>query len=74
MSEQNQNGQNGNSEVQRLKQQLAEKDKLIAVLQGKQGEKASSPYAAQEQQLAQAQRDVLTSLVRLYTSLGGGWE
>ena len=27
-----------------------------------------------EQQLAQAQRDVLTSLVRLYTSLGGGWE
>jgi multidrug efflux system outer membrane protein len=27
-----------------------------------------------EQQLAQAQRDVLTSLVRLYKSLGGGWE
>lgn len=27
-----------------------------------------------EQQLAQAQRDVLTSLVRLYQSLGGGWE
>jgi multidrug efflux system outer membrane protein len=27
-----------------------------------------------EQQLAQAQRDVMTSLVRLYTSLGGGWE
>jgi multidrug efflux system outer membrane protein len=27
-----------------------------------------------EQQLAQAQRDVLLSLVRLYTSLGGGWE
>jgi outer membrane protein, multidrug efflux system len=27
-----------------------------------------------EQQLAQSQRDVLTSLVRLYKSLGGGWE
>jgi multidrug efflux system outer membrane protein len=27
-----------------------------------------------EQQLAQAQRVVLTSLVRLYKSLGGGWE
>jgi multidrug efflux system outer membrane protein len=27
-----------------------------------------------EQQLAQAQRDVLTALVRLYKSLGGGWE
>jgi multidrug efflux system outer membrane protein len=27
-----------------------------------------------EQQLAQSQRDVLTSLVRLYQSLGGGWE
>jgi outer membrane protein, multidrug efflux system len=29
---------------------------------------------AAEQQLAQSQRDVLTSLVRLYKSLGGGWE
>lgn len=27
-----------------------------------------------EQQLAQAQRDVLTSLVQLYKALGGGWE
>ncbi|HTS65746.1 MAG TPA: efflux transporter outer membrane subunit [Candidatus Acidoferrales bacterium] len=27
-----------------------------------------------EQQLAQAQRDVLTSLVQLYKSLGGGWQ
>jgi multidrug efflux system outer membrane protein len=27
-----------------------------------------------EQQLAQAQRDVLTSLVQLYTALGGGWQ
>ena len=27
-----------------------------------------------EQQLAQAQRDVLTALVRLYKSLGGGWQ
>jgi len=27
-----------------------------------------------EQQLAQAQRDVLTSLVRLYKELGGGWQ
>jgi multidrug efflux system outer membrane protein len=27
-----------------------------------------------EQQLAQAQRDVLTAVVRLYKSLGGGWE
>ena len=27
-----------------------------------------------EQQLAQAQRDVLTSVVRLYKSLGGGWQ
>jgi multidrug efflux system outer membrane protein len=27
-----------------------------------------------EQQLAQGQRDVLTSLVGLYKSLGGGWQ
>ena len=27
-----------------------------------------------EQQLAQAQRDVLTSLVQLYKALGGGWQ
>jgi len=27
-----------------------------------------------EQELAQAQRDVLTSLVHVYTSLGGGWQ
>ena len=27
-----------------------------------------------EQQLAQAQRDVLTSLVQLYKTLGGGWQ
>jgi multidrug efflux system outer membrane protein len=27
-----------------------------------------------EQQLAQAQRDVLTAVVRLYKSLGGGWQ
>jgi multidrug efflux system outer membrane protein len=27
-----------------------------------------------EQQLAQAQRDVLTSLVQLYKVLGGGWQ
>jgi len=27
-----------------------------------------------EQQLAQAQRDVLTSLVHVYTALGGGWQ
>jgi multidrug efflux system outer membrane protein len=27
-----------------------------------------------EQQLAQAQRDVLTSVVRLYKALGGGWQ
>jgi multidrug efflux system outer membrane protein len=27
-----------------------------------------------EQQLAQAQRDVLTSVVRLYQALGGGWQ
>jgi multidrug efflux system outer membrane protein len=27
-----------------------------------------------EQQLAQARRDVLTSLVQVYTSLGGGWQ
>ena len=27
-----------------------------------------------EQRLAQAQRDELTSLVQLYTALGGGWQ
>lgn len=27
-----------------------------------------------EQQLAQARRDVLTSLVQLYKALGGGWQ
>ena len=27
-----------------------------------------------EQQLTQAQRDVLTSLVQLYKALGGGWQ
>ena len=27
-----------------------------------------------EQELAQSQRDVLTSLVRLYKALGGGWQ
>ena len=27
-----------------------------------------------EQQLAQAQRDVLTSLVQVYKALGGGWQ
>ena len=27
-----------------------------------------------EQQLAQAQRDVLTTLVQLYKALGGGWQ
>ena len=27
-----------------------------------------------EQELAQAQRDVLTSLVQLYKALGGGWQ
>ena len=27
-----------------------------------------------EQQFAQAQRDVLTSLVQLYKALGGGWQ
>ena len=27
-----------------------------------------------EQQLAQAQRDELTSLVQLYKALGGGWQ
>jgi outer membrane protein TolC len=27
-----------------------------------------------EQELKQAQRDVLTSLVQLYKALGGGWQ
>ena len=27
-----------------------------------------------EQELAQSQRDVLTSLVQLYRALGGGWQ